>query len=651
MATVDELIVQIKADTRDLNRKLRQLETNVSKASNSKSTRQLGSSLSALKGPAIAATAAIAGIGLAASSIIRTGAAFEDLKISLNSVTGSATAGSAAFDRIRDFAKTSPFQVKDLSKAFIQLKTAGIEPTSEMMTTFSDAASVTTDSLGAFQALVRITQRSVGGGLGLEELEQLSDRGIPVYEILAQKLGVARKEISDMGQSAEGAAKIMAALNEGLQESFGGTTAAKMDTVNQKFSTLTDELDGLSLAVFEEGGLGSLTKSILDDLIGAVAEASLLVKIMSTGKSREFFTAEDIKGRRDVLEEQIKEREKTPFSQIPMLDRFFDTEKSFKEDTAQMQRELDLLDNEILHQSIRNRQAQEKTIRDKADQSAKEESNKLAEEENKQMEKFLSLSQRTDSETKKLTESIARMREIAGSGDKTLIAQAFGDRDTETVLNGLNTILKDMEKSIEELDPEIEKVTRLFDEDMKSAIVNASNAFTNDFVNALLSGQSVLSSFKDFAKNVVSQIISTFLQLAVVNRILNTIFDLGLPQIGGGETEAQRSLRGRQEFVNYTGPKSAGGGRVSGATLVGERGPEIFIPNTGGNIMNNHSSRMAMGGNGVVVNQNLNFSTGVVPTVRQEIMKMLPTISDVTKASVLEAASRGGTYRRGLLGG
>ena len=67
--------------------------------------------------------------------------------------------------------------------------------------------------------------------------------------------------------------------------------------------------------------------------------------------------------------------------------------------------------------------------------------------------------------------------------------------------------------------------------------------------------------------------------------------------------------------------------------------------------MNNHSSRLAMGGGGVVINQNLNFSTGVVPTVRTEIMKMLPTISDVTKASVLEAASRGGTFRRGLLGG
>ena len=84
--------------------------------------------------------------------------------------------------------------------------------------------------------------------------------------------------------------------------------------------------------------------------------------------------------------------------------------------------------------------------------------------------------------------------------------------------------------------------------------------------------------------------------------------------------------------------------------IVGERGPELMIPNTGGVIRNAHQTRGMMG-QGIVVNQNLNFSTGVVPTVRQEIVKMLPTISDVTKASVLEAASRGGTYRKGLLGG
>ena len=84
--------------------------------------------------------------------------------------------------------------------------------------------------------------------------------------------------------------------------------------------------------------------------------------------------------------------------------------------------------------------------------------------------------------------------------------------------------------------------------------------------------------------------------------------------------------------------------------MVGERGPEIFVPNTGGTIMNNMNSKNAMGGQPIIVNQSVNFATGVVPTVRAEVQKMLPQISDVTKGAVLEAAVRGGSFRKGLQG-
>ena len=45
-----------------------------------------------------------------------------------------------------------------------------------------------------------------------------------------------------------------------------------------------------------------------------------------------------------------------------------------------------------------------------------------------------------------------------------------------------------------------------------------------------------------------------------------------------------------------------------------------------------------------------NFSTGIVPTVRAEVSRMLPQIADVTKGAVLESAQRGGQFRKGLQG-
>jgi hypothetical protein len=51
-----------------------------------------------------------------------------------------------------------------------------------------------------------------------------------------------------------------------------------------------------------------------------------------------------------------------------------------------------------------------------------------------------------------------------------------------------------------------------------------------------------------------------------------------------------------------------------------------------------------MGGNGTVVNQTINVSTGVSQTVRAEIMQLMPQISENTKAAVLDARRRGGSF-------
>ena len=144
---------------------------------------------------------------------------------------------------------------------------------------------------------------------------------------------------------------------------------------------------------------------------------------------------------------------------------------------------------------------------------------------------------------------------------------------------------------------------------------------------------------------MVAQILATFMQLKIINPILNSIFGAGTFATAGG---------GGTSTGGGGGIAMAGGGTIQGgrATLVGERGPEIFVPNTGGTIMNNMNSKNAMGG-GTPINiyQNVNFATGVVSTVRAEVTKMMPQIADVTKAAVQESAMRGGNFRRSLVGG
>jgi hypothetical protein len=106
---------------------------------------------------------------------------------------------------------------------------------------------------------------------------------------------------------------------------------------------------------------------------------------------------------------------------------------------------------------------------------------------------------------------------------------------------------------------------------------------------------------------------------------------------------------GGSATTGTTLPGQAGGGTVQqgSPTLVGERGPELFVPNSAGAIKTNADTKKTMsGGGGVNVVQNLNFAVGVTNTVRAEVMNMLPAIQQSTVQAVADAKQRGGKFSK-----
>ena len=228
--------------------------------------RQINSNLKGLQGQTSSLTsgfvklgAAIAG-SFAVKGIVDTASKFQDLRTSLQLLMKDSQAGAEAFDNIKKFATSSIFSVEQLTETFIKLKAAGIQPTTELLNTFQDTAAITADSVGALQAITDLFARTTAGGLGLEELNRLADRGIPVFDILSEKIGVSRLEISDLGKSAQGAQKILTALQDGLNERFGGAVEGRMNNVSQAFNNLGDAIDNASDAI----GQGGLNEALAD---------------------------------------------------------------------------------------------------------------------------------------------------------------------------------------------------------------------------------------------------------------------------------------------------------------------------------------------------------------------------------------------------
>ncbi len=72
---------------------------------------------------------------------------FEKLEASLRTITGSADNAAAAFSFIQDFAATTPFQLEEVTAAFIKLKALGLTPSKEALTSYGNTATAMGKSL------------------------------------------------------------------------------------------------------------------------------------------------------------------------------------------------------------------------------------------------------------------------------------------------------------------------------------------------------------------------------------------------------------------------------------------------------------------------------------------------------------------------
>lgn len=96
-------------------------------------------------------------------------------------------------------------------------------------------------------------------------------------------------------------------------------------------------------------------------------------------------------------------------------------------------------------------------------------------------------------------------------------------------------------------------------------------------------------------------------------------------------------------------PKAAGG-PVSAFEpfLVGEAGPELFIPRLPGAIVPNHALGPRRGADQppLVIHQHLNVMPGVPEAVRREVAAMLPQIANAARGAVMSDLDRNSAIRR-----
>jgi len=207
-------------------------------------------------GPAIIGAFSVTAVLGFAKAVFDTTANFEKLGAVLKNTLGSGAQASLALEGIKEFAKTTPFAVEELTASFVKLANQGFVPTTNQLRKLGDLASST--GKGFDQLTEAIIDAQVG------EFERLKDFGIRASKE-GDKVKFTFKDVETQVKFNNTAIREYI-LSLGDYEGVAGSAAAVSATLGGKVNNLGDAWDSFL------NSIGTLLKPTLTKALEATAE-------------------------------------------------------------------------------------------------------------------------------------------------------------------------------------------------------------------------------------------------------------------------------------------------------------------------------------------------------------------------------------------
>jgi tape measure domain-containing protein len=233
MAKLGDLIVNIGANTKSLDKSLGRVRRNMRNFG--RNFKALGSDLTR------SVTLPLAAIGAAA---IKSASDLETLEVSFISLTGGADQAAKMMQQLNQFTAQTPFQIDAVATAARQLIASGtdISQVNEQLQFLGDIAA--TSGAGIDEIAAIFAKVNAKGKVELENLNQLAERGIPIFKTLSEATGLLPSELGAGAVTVE-------QFNEALKSfaTEGGFAEGAMNRLSQTTAgKLSTALDNLKLA-------------------------------------------------------------------------------------------------------------------------------------------------------------------------------------------------------------------------------------------------------------------------------------------------------------------------------------------------------------------------------------------------------------------
>lgn len=209
--------------------------------------------------------------------------------VSFTTLLGSTARAQAHLEELRKFGESTPFEFPDLIKGSQRMQAMGFAADAVIPTlrAVGDAVSAVGGGKEELDGVVlALGQMKSKGTVSAEEMNQLAERGIPAWDILAQKIGKTTEETRKLGESGRlRGAPAVDALLEGFRERFGGQMDKMSATLAGRESNFQDilnrQLGAATAGSFEELKKGYEKATIGLSTTGAQVFATELDKLLT----------------------------------------------------------------------------------------------------------------------------------------------------------------------------------------------------------------------------------------------------------------------------------------------------------------------------------------------------------------------------------
>ena len=256
-----------------------------------------------------AGRAILTGVGVGLTAIIKSGADLQKLRVGFRSIMGSAEGAAEMVAKLNKFTASTPFRLEEVSRSARQLIAVGtgVDDVNDRLRMLGDIAAASGNSIGDIAAAFSKVQAK--GKVELENLNQLAERGIPIFAELKKVTGDANMEFGAGSVSVEQYNTALA--NMASDGGFANDAMANLsETISGKFSTAMDNIT-LAMGQFaEKSGLLEAATNILDDFTKSLQRASVTEADLVSSREEVLALTEKgntaHKGNADAIREEMK---------------------------------------------------------------------------------------------------------------------------------------------------------------------------------------------------------------------------------------------------------------------------------------------------------------------------------------------------------